>query len=174
MHFRFPPCMFSFCFASYGIIPHVADRRELIIRNFIGKLSYFPPSGCGNPAHVLFWIFQFTIQHKKACKSGAGPRLQAFYESLIRITSMNFSRILFTNSFHKFFSWIFFMNSYNIFFLCILLINSLLHRRSISPEYGMPSSEAVYSPSGNSHGLSVPAGLGADHTIWSEIHFCSG
>ena len=77
-------------------------------------------------------------------------------------------------TFHEFFLWIFFMNSYNIFFLCILLINSLLHRRSISPEYGMPSSEAVYSPSGNSHGLSVPAGLGADHTIWSEIHFCSG
>lgn len=84
------------------------------------------------------------------------PFMNHLYESLIRITSMNFSRILFMN---------FFMNSYNIFFLCILLINSLLHRRSISPEYGMPSSEAVYSPSGNSHGLSVPAGLGADHTI---------
>lgn len=95
------------------------------------------------------------MQHKKACKSGAEPRLQAFYESLIRITSMNFSRILFMN---------FFMNSYNIFFLCILLINSLLHRRSISPEYGMPSSEAVYSPSGNSHGLSVPGWPGLQIT----------
>lgn len=89
------------------------------------------------------------------------PFMNLLYESLLW-------------TFHEFFLWILFMNSYNIFFLCILLINPLLHRRSISPEYGMPSSEAVYSPSGNSHGLSVPAGLGADHTIWSEIHFCSG
>ena len=89
------------------------------------------------------------------------PFMNLLYESLLW-------------SFHEFFLWILFMNSYNIFFLCILLINTLLPRRSSSPEYGMPSSEAVYSPSGNSHGLSVPAGLGADHTIWSEIHFCSG
>ena len=73
-------------------------------------------------------------------------------------------------TFHEFFLWIFFMNSYNIFFLCILLINSLLHRRSISPEYGMPSSEAVYSPSGNWHEWFPPAVPAEDRINESAVH----